>query len=71
MWRRKLTSFGACVLALQTVCAARAQEPKYSWGGFYVGAHLGGALDLTDVADPFGASIYGDTVRAPGPLAGG
>ena len=36
-----------------------------------MGAHLGGALDLTDVADPFGASIYGDTVRAPGPLAGG
>ena len=69
MSRRKLTSFGACVLALQTVCAAHAQ-PQQSWGGLYIGAHLGGALDLTDVADPFGASIYGGTVRSPGPVAG-
>ena len=28
-------------------------------------------LELTDVDDPFGPSIYGDTVRSPGPLAGG
>ena len=63
----------ACLLKAATVTSAHAQstEPEYSWGGFYIGAHLGGALELTDVADPFGASIYGDTVRAPGPLAGG
>jgi hypothetical protein len=38
---------------------------------FYVGYHLGGALDLVDIADPFGPSLFGDTVRTPGPLAGG
>ena len=63
----------ACLLKAATATSAHAQstEPGYSWGGFYIGAHLGAALELTDVADPFGASIYGDTVRAPGPLAGG
>ena len=64
----------SCVLAESSaVTSAHAQstEPAYGWGGFYIGAHLGGALELTDIGDPFGASIYGDTVRAPGPLAGG
>jgi opacity protein-like surface antigen len=50
---------------------AQSTQSEYSWGGLYIGAHLGGALELTDVADPFGASIYGDTVRSPGPVAGG
>ena len=45
--------------------------PPFDWRGFYVGYHLGGALDLTDADNPFGASIFGDTVRTPGPLAGG
>lgn len=44
---------------------------RYDWSGAYIGANLGGALTLTDIDDPFGASIYGDTVRSPGPLAGG
>jgi opacity protein-like surface antigen len=57
--------------ATGTSAHAQSTQPEYSWGGFYIGAHLGGALDLTDVADPFGASIYGDTVRSPGPVAGG
>jgi opacity protein-like surface antigen len=53
-------------------CAAHAEESaRYNWSGFYVGAHLGGGLHLSDVADPFGPSLYGDTVRAPGPIAGG
>ena len=44
---------------------------RYDWSGFYIGAHLGGGLQLSDIADPFAPSIYGDTVRTPGPLAGG
>lgn len=45
--------------------------PAGSWQGFYAGYHLGGALGLATVDNPFGTSIYGDTVRTPGPLAGG
>jgi opacity protein-like surface antigen/outer membrane protease len=45
--------------------------PRRDWGGLYIGAHLGGGLSQTDMKDPFGASIYGDTVRSHGPLAGG
>jgi len=63
----------ACLLATAPVTSAHAQSTpqEHSWGGLYIGAHLGGALEFTDVADPFGASIYGDTVRSPGPIAGG
>jgi hypothetical protein len=43
----------------------------FDWRGLYLGYHLGGALDLVDINDPFGPSIFGDTVRTPGPLAGG
>jgi opacity protein-like surface antigen len=50
---------------------AGAEEPRYSWDGFYIGAQLGGALALTDIDEPFGPSIYGDTVRSPGPTIGG
>ncbi len=64
---------------LALLIAAAAIEPshadelavRYDWSGAYVGASLGGALTLTDIDDPFGASLYGDTVRSPGPLAGG
>jgi opacity protein-like surface antigen len=77
MLRGVTVTFHVCFLALAAAStAARAHDvaPKplqYSWSGFYVGAHLGGGLALTDVADPFGPSIYGDTLRSPGPLAGG
>lgn len=54
-----------------SVCAEEARAPGYSWGGFYLGAHLGGALSLSNANDPFGGSIYGDTARSPGPIAGG
>jgi opacity protein-like surface antigen len=63
----------ACYAAFGLATApAWADEPSaYSWRGFYLGYHLGGALDLADVGDPFGASLFGDRVRAPGPSAGG
>ncbi len=45
--------------------------PPFSWSGWYIGYHVGGALDKTHVSDPYGSAIYGDHVRSPGPLAGG
>jgi hypothetical protein len=46
--------------------------PAYwSWAGLYIGAHVGGALSVTNFSDPFGSSIYGDQVRSPGFLGGG
>ncbi|CAN1723078.1 outer membrane immunogenic protein [Hyphomicrobium sp. 1Nfss2.1] len=52
-------------------CSADEIALHYDWSGAYVGASLGGALTLTDIDNPFGASLYGDTVRSPGPFAGG
>jgi outer membrane protein with beta-barrel domain len=43
----------------------------WNWTGLYFGGHVGGALSETSFADPFGPSIYGDTVRSPGFLGGG
>jgi opacity protein-like surface antigen len=43
----------------------------WNWTGFYVGGHVGAALDTTNVSDPFGSSIYGDRVRSPAFLGGG
>jgi hypothetical protein len=43
----------------------------WNWSGAYGGAHVGGALSATDFSDPFGASVYGDTVRSPAFLGGG
>jgi opacity protein-like surface antigen len=63
-----LLSIAACLAA----ASAAAQEPaQFDWRGAYVGAHTGGALALVDVGDPFGSSIFGDTVRTPGALVGG
>jgi len=53
------------------ISPAAAQEPAFDWNGFYAGYHIGGGLGLVDVDNPFGASIFGDTVRTPGPFAGG
>jgi len=52
--------------------AAGAQDGTVvDWSGLYIGVHAGGGLALVDVGDPFGPSIYGDTLRTPGLLAGG
>src|SRR5215475_9098997 len=46
-------------------------SPPFSWSGMYIGYHVGGALDKSDVSDPFvdpvfGTShIFGDKVRSP------
>jgi opacity protein-like surface antigen len=41
------------------------------WTGFYAGGHVGAAVGTANFADPFGSSIFGDTVTTPGFLAGG
>jgi opacity protein-like surface antigen/outer membrane protease len=66
----------ACACAVAAYASSQALAGgdlpiRYDWSGFYLGAHLGGGLQLTDVHDPFGASIYGDVVRSPGPIIGG
>lgn len=64
------------VLALAFVAAicakpASAADPLFDWTGPYVGVHIGGMLGFSDVSDPYGGSIYGDTVRTPGVMFGG
>jgi opacity protein-like surface antigen len=57
---------------LSIVATSAAADPiVFDWSGAYVGYHSGGALGLVDVEDPYGGSIFGDTVRTPGLLAGG
>jgi len=54
--------------------AVKAQQPLasgWNWTGFYVGAHAGAMWGRTSFSDPFGPSIFGDTVRTPGYLFGG
>src|SRR5215813_8912269 len=49
----------------------KAPAALWSWSGLYIGGHIGASLSLTDIADPFGAPIYGDNVRSPGFIGGG
>lgn len=69
-----------CTVALLSAgTAASAADPsvkapapaRWSWSGFYLGAHTGGALDLSHVDDPYGSTLFGDHIRSPGPLLGG
>ncbi len=41
-----------------------------NWTGAYVGVEAGAGLGETDVSDPYGASIFGDTIRTPEFLLG-
>ncbi|MBS0252492.1 MAG: porin family protein [Proteobacteria bacterium] len=50
---------------------AAGEAVPFDWRGWYIGSHSGGALSLVDVGNPNGSSIFGGTVRTPGPLAGG
>lgn len=42
----------------------------WNWTGFYLGAHLGAGFGTTKVDNPYGPSIYGDTIRMPKALGG-
>jgi opacity protein-like surface antigen len=69
--RTRIFLFSAAASFLAVSAASAQQSAPLDWRGFYIGYHAGGALGLADVADPFGSSLFGNTVRAPGPLAGG
>jgi hypothetical protein len=62
----------AIVPFLATSAAPAQQTVPYGWHGLLYRLSLGRrALSLADVANSFGPSIFGDTVRTPGPLGGG
>lgn len=44
---------------------------QWDWSGAYVGAHFGGGLGKGEIDNPFGPSIFGNTVRDPFLLGGG
>ncbi len=43
----------------------------WSWTGFYVGGHIGGALENSNLHDPFGAVSFGDSVTTTAFIGGG
>jgi opacity protein-like surface antigen len=43
----------------------------WNWTGFYIGAQAGLEFSAAHFADPFGVSVFGDTVRSPGFSGGG
>ena len=73
---RRLLLATTSILALSIAVDAHAADlpapyAPWSWTGFYVGAHVGGAWGSTNFSDPFGGSIFGDHVHTPGFLGGG
>ena len=46
------------------------EKATHNWTGIYVGAHLGGGLNLIDVTDPLGPALFGNPIHSPGPFAG-
>jgi opacity protein-like surface antigen len=74
-----LQSLFRIVVLLSTATAAsaaglpvKAPPPPalWDWTGFYLGGHTGGALDLSNVSNPYGPTLFGDGIRSPGPLLG-
>lgn len=63
-------SCGAAEAADLSRAPATKAITAWNWTGFYLGGHLGAGFGTAKVDNPFGPSIYGDTVRAPKALAG-
>jgi len=42
------------VVAIVATAPARAEDPRQSWTGFYIGGHLGGLTGTTLFSDPDG-----------------
>jgi opacity protein-like surface antigen len=45
--------------------------PAANWTGLYIGGQTGAVSSSANFSDPFGTSLFGDTVRSPGFLLGG
>jgi len=56
-------------LADGEIYAPEARAP-FSWSGLYLGAHMGGGANLSDISDPAGRSMFGDPNIGPAPMAG-
>ena len=80
---RVILRLAGAVLALDLVAGTagadgppRASAPRpapaapFTWTGLYLGPHLGGALDRSDISNPYGQTLFGDEIRSPGTLAG-
>jgi opacity protein-like surface antigen len=79
----KRSIIGSTFLIVATVFAARADDSlmpvkapvpiaaPWSWTGFYIGGHVGGALENSNLRDPFGAVSFGDSVTTTAVIAGG
>src|SRR5271170_7826599 len=79
----KLRIIGSAFLVATTFGAARAADlpipvkappptaAPWSWTGFYIGGHIGAAVENSTLADPFGAVPFGDNVRSPAFIGGG
>ncbi|RJF70419.1 outer membrane protein [Rhodopseudomonas palustris] len=52
------------------ISRGHADSGPWNWTGFYLGAHLGAGFGSANVANPYGPSIYGDTIRVPKALGG-
>lgn len=59
------------VAAICSAAGAKAESTGYNWTGLYAGAHTGAAIDYANFSNPYGATLYGDDVRSPGPFVGG
>lgn len=67
---KQLLGVGIGLIAWAVAASVRAEEAAWSWTGFHVGAHVGAAWGKATFSDPFGPSIYGDSVSTPAFLGG-
>lgn len=72
-------ALGATLLSLAPIAAHagdlqpedRAISGFYDWAGFYGGVHVGGIANYSDIRDPLGSSLFGNSNHATGGFVGG
>jgi opacity protein-like surface antigen len=71
---RKLLLGSVALVVLASVSQAMAADMPspafFTWTGLHFGFEIGSEVASTKIADPFGPSIFGDTVTSPGALGG-